>query len=512
MSVESENSNVESENSGDLIEVNAKEKFFQEKLDELFNQFESFGPKEFKTILKDGWEQSPIGPIDGSTAKYLVEAFRSGIKMLPQILENLPKDLRLERLRLSTDPEVTFAEMAKEKLGWFEIYDLCKWNLDHQDPGTYSMESLELRADALSSTLMGKLTPEQVVRVFTKALPKKENLGTTKTLEILSSLPLETIEVLKQDEDSYRTVSAFSIKSLQNLDDKFLRFDRQGNVLPVRLARELSKRGLLDFTHFLEPEDIEHIEQELAEYYQKILERKIKLEITKDDAKKKAQKTKDISDLKSLKTLNESVSGEDEINFEISPTSQAQLDSYFGSPEIKLISEYVLSEHRADVSEHSNLLVGDKTKGKGLFKYGFPMHQFEWLYMPSRDLRLNFNFTNDYKKDGREQVEVVSKVMAFAQTHGIPVTSKLTLADDSEKHAGRVIFYTDYFQLKILLKYLKDNKLVELNLSRKRERNNVLMNISGDQSIEVRGNGEGFENDVDVLEKSFSKIIEELEN
>ncbi len=71
-----------------------KEKILQEKLSELFNQFESFSVKDFKAILKSGMESSPIGSMDKNTAKSLVKAFREGIKLLPQILEKLPDILK----------------------------------------------------------------------------------------------------------------------------------------------------------------------------------------------------------------------------------------------------------------------------------------------------------------------------------------------------------------------------------------------------------------------------------
>ncbi|MDO8530060.1 MAG: hypothetical protein Q7S10_01460 [bacterium] len=67
-----------------------KEKILQEKLDELFKQFESFAPKDFKVILKNGMENSPFGAMDEKTTKSLVESFKAGIKLLPQILEKLP--------------------------------------------------------------------------------------------------------------------------------------------------------------------------------------------------------------------------------------------------------------------------------------------------------------------------------------------------------------------------------------------------------------------------------------
>ncbi len=78
-----------------------KEKILQEKLDELFKEFEALNPRDFESIFKSGRtregrnvESSSMGELDPEIAKSLAEAFKEGIKLLPKILEVLPELLK----------------------------------------------------------------------------------------------------------------------------------------------------------------------------------------------------------------------------------------------------------------------------------------------------------------------------------------------------------------------------------------------------------------------------------
>lgn len=75
-----------------------KEKILQEKLDELFKEFEALDPRDFESIFKSGKtregrnvESPTMGELDPEIAKSLAKAFKEGIKLLPKILEALPK-------------------------------------------------------------------------------------------------------------------------------------------------------------------------------------------------------------------------------------------------------------------------------------------------------------------------------------------------------------------------------------------------------------------------------------
>jgi len=78
-----------------------KAKILQEKLDELFKEFEGFNPRDLESILKSGRtrdgrnvESPSMGELEPETAKSLTKAFQQGVKLLPKILEALPDLLK----------------------------------------------------------------------------------------------------------------------------------------------------------------------------------------------------------------------------------------------------------------------------------------------------------------------------------------------------------------------------------------------------------------------------------
>ena len=92
-----------------------KEKILQEKLDEIFKEFEAFTSRDLQSIFKSGKtrggkniESSSMGELDPEIAKSLAKAFKEGIKLLPQILELLPDLLK------KFDKDLT--KEAKERL------------------------------------------------------------------------------------------------------------------------------------------------------------------------------------------------------------------------------------------------------------------------------------------------------------------------------------------------------------------------------------------------------------
>jgi len=88
---------VSQQEKGNLIKEE-KEKILQEKLDELFKEFEGFNPGDLKSILNKGKtkegknvESNSMGELDPEVAKSLAKAFEEGIKLLPEIIKNLPE-------------------------------------------------------------------------------------------------------------------------------------------------------------------------------------------------------------------------------------------------------------------------------------------------------------------------------------------------------------------------------------------------------------------------------------
>lgn len=74
-----------------------KEKILQEKINELFKEFEKLQASgKFEGVLKgeSNFESKSMGSISPENAKVLAKAFQEGIKLLPKILENLPELLK----------------------------------------------------------------------------------------------------------------------------------------------------------------------------------------------------------------------------------------------------------------------------------------------------------------------------------------------------------------------------------------------------------------------------------
>ena len=78
-----------------------QDNYAQEKLDELFKEFEALNPRDFESIFKGGKtpegrnvESKSMGSLNPEMAQSLAKAFKEGIKLLPKILEVLPELLK----------------------------------------------------------------------------------------------------------------------------------------------------------------------------------------------------------------------------------------------------------------------------------------------------------------------------------------------------------------------------------------------------------------------------------
>ncbi len=78
-----------------------KEKILQEKLDEIFKEFERLNPRNLESIFKNGKtpegrnvESKSMGSLEPEVAQSLAKAFKEGVKLLPKILETLPELLK----------------------------------------------------------------------------------------------------------------------------------------------------------------------------------------------------------------------------------------------------------------------------------------------------------------------------------------------------------------------------------------------------------------------------------
>lgn len=96
-----------------------KEKILQERLNALFEEFEALEPRDFENISKSGKisgghnvESKSMGFLDSETAQSLARTFNKGVKLLPEILENLPE--LLEKFDKSLTEEAT--ERVEQRL------------------------------------------------------------------------------------------------------------------------------------------------------------------------------------------------------------------------------------------------------------------------------------------------------------------------------------------------------------------------------------------------------------
>ena len=397
------------------------------------------------------------------------------------------KDTKIiKALQSSQDPEQTFSELSeKENLTWFERADLCKWHISHQQPNTYSLETIQTRENKLLPSIE-QFTPEQIAHAFTENLPR--SFEPVEVLDMMSSMPFEKLNL---DVDNYRTLSAYAITQLQKVNPAI--DPTVENPLPVQIARGLSKRGLLDWSRFLDEQDVQAVQQQLEQRYQKLL-------IGGMNGKAHGLSKPEGRYDRSYTPLN------------ISQASQEVLEKYFDSSAIGIQSDQIASTANPGyLSELNGIVVGTPDLQRRFATSGFPMYQLAEAHQPAHDLRLNFNFTGD-QSSIIDQAKTVSKLISNAQIRGVPITSKLTTADDQAKYAGRILLYTDYAQLETLLENIQKNNLTTLTPDIQTPTKwNVQMNLTADGNISVRGSGEGVENNTEILRSGFLRIKDKLE-
>ena len=96
-----------------------KEKILQEKINELFKEFEKVNPRDLEVFVSTGktsdgnnFESKSAAQFSPETVQSLAKAFKEGIKSLPKILENLPELLK----HFDKDLEKEATERVDKKL------------------------------------------------------------------------------------------------------------------------------------------------------------------------------------------------------------------------------------------------------------------------------------------------------------------------------------------------------------------------------------------------------------
>jgi len=103
----------------------AKKEILQERVSNLFKEFEKMGAQALEALAQTGktesgenMESGSMGSIDPETAKGLAKAFSEGLKFLPQILKALPGLMESFDAELTKEAEAraekTMAEKEKE--------------------------------------------------------------------------------------------------------------------------------------------------------------------------------------------------------------------------------------------------------------------------------------------------------------------------------------------------------------------------------------------------------------
>lgn len=84
--LEAEKRNFEEQQEKERLIQEEKEKILQERVNSLFNQFNNLSSSDFKIILKNEG-------FDSKTSKSLTKLFKEGIKLLSEIIKNIPEIL-----------------------------------------------------------------------------------------------------------------------------------------------------------------------------------------------------------------------------------------------------------------------------------------------------------------------------------------------------------------------------------------------------------------------------------
>ncbi|MBI2473794.1 hypothetical protein HYV70_04555 [Candidatus Uhrbacteria bacterium] len=120
-----------------------KAKILQEKIDELFKQFEGLGIQDLESLFNTGKmsngqpvESKSMGLLDPEMAKSLVQAFKEGVKLLPNILKALPDLLK----KFDEDLTKEAKERVEKKLE--EEKKVLKQEEKKEEQGEQSEESI----------------------------------------------------------------------------------------------------------------------------------------------------------------------------------------------------------------------------------------------------------------------------------------------------------------------------------------------------------------------------------
>lgn len=373
-----------------------------------------------------------------------------------------------------------------EKPTWFQLASLCEQNIKNQQANLYSPEDIAVRENLLLPYVKN-LSPEQLSSLFIVNLPLLLQ-NSEKVLSVLASIPIEKLSL---DLETKQKLSAFAIMSLQKFDTKGVVDSSDENPVAVSISRGLSRRGLLDWSNFLEPQDMDAVKQSLEDQYARNLIGSM------------SGKAHNLIEPKGKFVRKYSP-------VVITEMSKKALEKYFSLSELGILQDFTASSQNPGyVNEMSSIFIGKPNMDNNFANSGYPMHiNSAGIYMPAADLRLNVNFTKE-QENIRSKAKMLSELMSYAQVHGIPIVSKLTTADDQSKYCGRILIYTDHSQLRQLIAYIKQGDLISIDLSvAKLGKDNFQMQIN--DNIEVRGNGEGFTNDARMLEESFNKIVSQF--
>ena len=101
---------------------NEKNRIFQEKIEELFKEFQKLAPEIMESLASTGktpeggmMQSGSMGSLNPESAKALAGAFKQGIKMIPKILEALPDLIKAFDEALEKEAENRYEQQKGQK-------------------------------------------------------------------------------------------------------------------------------------------------------------------------------------------------------------------------------------------------------------------------------------------------------------------------------------------------------------------------------------------------------------
>ncbi len=396
-------------------------------------------------------------------------------------LESGFPNAKIENSQNSPETENNFLE----DISWDKVLDMANWNSAHRDAVKYSTEELKRRED----TIYAYFSKIGVERLLLELDQNLKNVNDEEKLRILGLIPFDRLPLDSEQKKNIAQQAITLVTNYHGADQD--RKNHMNAAAPSLVAvRSMAKAGILDYSQFLFPEDVQKTTEGLNSFYYG--KNKAAMMVTLNNGVNKFSD----SEFKKVNSFK---------GIEISNESKKQIAQHFGNENFGLKVQGNISSEGFD-NGFSNLVMGSPLDDERLIDSMFPMNQRTATgFMPTSDFRLNFQFN---EKNYDEMAKITADIMSYAQLKGIPITSKITSPDNPQLFQGRMLFYVDHNIAQLLVNYMKEKKYIfnKVSIGINDQKTYAQAGLSVDGAIVLRGTAEGA-NDIKKTQQSFNWIV-----